>query len=80
MAPAVCKLSMILIELHSGIPGSGHDYVRAGKHLTGCLVVSAALYNQLIDVVLCCQAAVWVQAHAQRGALKGWGPALVGAM
>ena len=80
MAPAVCKLSVVFVQLHSGVPRPCHDYVRAGKDLAGGLVVSAALHNQLVDIVLRCEAAVRVQAHPQRGALEGWGPALVGAM
>ena len=77
MAPAVGKLSVVLIQLHGGVPGRCHDDVGASKDLTGSLVVSAALHNQSVDVLQGCEAAVGLQIHPQWGALKGRVPAFV---
>lgn len=77
MAPPVSQFSVVLIQLHSGVPGLSHDDVAVCKDLPRNLVVSAALRQQLIHVILCHQCAVLLQCDIERGALKGRRPSFV---
>ena len=77
MAPPVSQLSVVLIQLHSGVPGLSHDDVAARKDLPRSLVVSAALRQQLVHVIVCHQRAVLLQCDIERGTLEGRRPSLV---
>ena len=77
VAPPVSQFSVVLIQLHSGVPGLSHDDAAACKDLPRSPVVSAALRQQLIHVILCHQRAVLLQCDVERGAFEGRRPSLV---